>query len=295
VKGRAVTGIFWGLLSALSYGSADYMARGVSARLTPYHGLFYIHMISGLLLFIVVLLDGIPATVNASALGLAILLGALNTLATLLLYRSLLIGKVSIVSPITSTFGGVTLLLSLLAGDYISPGGIFSLVLMLVGILIVSVVREAVPEGEQRAALRGLPEAVGAALAIGLNFWALQFVIEPLGPYIPTLVGRVVTVILLPLLAKPLHQSVAVPPRSLWLRIGVVALVTTIGEVAYNVGVQGTTPGVVAVISSLFSPVTVVLAMIFLHERLARHQWVGVGIIFVATVLVGVSQNFSPA
>ncbi len=67
---------------------------------------------------------------------------------------------------------------------------------------------------------------------------------------------------------------------------------TTIGEIAYNVGVQGMTPGIVAVLSSLFSPVTVLLALIFLHERLARRQWVGIGIIFVATLLTGMFQNF---
>jgi drug/metabolite transporter (DMT)-like permease len=42
----------------------------------------------------------------------------------------------------------------------------------------------------------------------------------------------------------------------------------------------------VAVLGSLFSPITVLLAYIFLHERLARWQWVGVGVIFVAIALI---------
>jgi drug/metabolite transporter (DMT)-like permease len=97
----------------------------------------------------------------------------------------------------------------------------------------------------------------------------------------------------LALFVRPMRQSIAVPPRSLWLNFVVVGFVTTLGEVAYNIGVQGTTPGIVAVLSSLFSPVTVLLALVFLRERLARHQWIGVGIIFVATLLIGVFQNFS--
>jgi drug/metabolite transporter (DMT)-like permease len=184
------------------------------------------------------------------------------------------------------------LILSLLAGDVIPFGSIFSLVLMLVGIVIVSTVREDIQQ-EARTPLRGLPEAVITAVALGLNFWGLQFVIEPLGVYIPTLIGRVMTVVLLAVLARPVHQSIAVPPRAYWLKIGVVGFITTFGEIAYNVGVQGTTPGIVAVLGSLFSPVTVLLALIFLRERLARHQWIGVGIIFIATLLIGLFQNLS--
>jgi drug/metabolite transporter (DMT)-like permease len=70
-------------------------------------------------------------------------------------------------------------------------------------------------------------------------------------------------------------------------------LLTTIGDLAYNIGTQGTTPGIVAVISSLFSPVTVMLALIFLRERLARRQWIGVSLIFVATFFIGLFQHFS--
>lgn len=288
-------GILWGFLSAVCFGSADFVARGVSVRLSAYHALFYIHFVSGVLFLIVLAMTGIPASATADAVILAVLLGATNTIGTLLLYRALSIGKLSIVSPVTSAFGGVALVLALLAGDVIPFGSVLSLLLMLVGIVIVSSVPDDSQPKMQRIGTKGLPEAIISALALGLNFWGLQFVVGPLGPYLPTLIGRFVTVILLALLVRPFHQSIALPPRGVWLKIGVAALITTVGEIAYNVGVQGTTPGIVAVLSSLFSPVTVLLALIFLHERLARRQWVGVGVIFVATTLIGLFQNFSQA
>lgn len=288
-------GIIWGFLSALGYGTGDFIARGVSVRLSAYHALFYIHLVSGIILALIVVVDGIPASATLEAVGLSALLGAVNTLATLLLYRALTIGKIALVSPIVSTYGGVALLLSLLTGDAIGIGSIFSLLLMLAGIVVVSVVHDSDSQEAPASAdgLRGIPEAVTAAVALGIHFWAFQFVVGPLGAYIPTMIGRIVTMILLPLLARPLRQSVAVPPRDLWLKIGLAAFVTMLGEVAYNIGVQGTTPGIVAVLSSLFSPVTVLLALVFLHERLARHQWIGVGIIFAATLLIGLFQNFA--
>lgn len=287
-------GVILGFVSALSFGSADFIARGVSVKLTPYRALFYVHLLSGVLLVIASSIDGLPASATLDAVGLGVVLGAVNTLGTLMLYRALSIGKIAIVSPVTSTFGGVALVLSLLAGDAISRGGIFSLLLMLGGIVIVSSVREDPQKAVDRSVMMGLPEALISALALGINFWGLQFVVASLGPYIPTLIGRIMTVIVLPVLARPLHQSVALPARGYGLNLAVVGFLTTLGEIAYNVGIQGTTPGIVAVLSSLFSPVTVLLALIFLREQLARYQWVGVGVIFIATLLLGLFQSFNP-
>ena len=285
-------GIFWGLLAALGFGTADFIARGASVKLTAYRALFYVHLVSAVALLVVIVFDSVPATATLGSVGLAAVLGAVNTLGTLLLYRALSIGKISIASPVTSAFGGVALLLSLLAGDKIPFGGVLSLLLMLVGIIMVSSVSHD-PDDPNRTGFKGLPEAIFAAITIGINSWGLQFVVGPLGAYIPTLIGRIMTMILLSLFARPMRQSIALPPRGLWRTIVAAGLITTVGEVAYNIGVKGTTPGIVAVLTSLFSAVTVFLALIFLHERLARRQWVAVGIIFVATILIGYFQYFA--
>lgn len=285
-------GIFWGLLSALGFGTADFIARDASVKLTPYRALFYIHFVSAVALLVVIVFDGVPATATWGNVGLGMVLGSINTIGTLLLYRALTIGKISIASPVTSAFGGVALLLSLLAGDHIPLGGVFSLLLMLVGIIIISSVSHDTDDANRKG-FKGLPEAIFAAIAIGVNSWGLQFVVGPLGSYIPTLIGRVMTMILLSIFARPVRQSVALPPQGLWKILVAAGLITTVGEVAYNIGVKGTTPGVVAVLTSLFSAVTVFLALIFLHERLARRQWVAVGIIFVATILIGYFQYFA--
>jgi uncharacterized membrane protein len=57
-----------------------------------------------------------------------------------------------------------------------------------------------------------------------------------------------------------------------------------VANVAYNLGVSVGTVAVVSTLSGLFSAVTVLLAFLFLRERLAKHQGLG----FLA-ILVGVS------
>jgi drug/metabolite transporter (DMT)-like permease len=67
-----------------------------------------------------------------------------------------------------------------------------------------------------------------------------------------------------------------------------VAIFDTSANIAYNLGISTSLTAVVSVISSLFSAVTVLMAWVFLRERLARWQWVGVAAILAGIALVSV-------
>ena len=54
-----------------------------------------------------------------------------------------------------------------------------------------------------------------------------------------------------------------------------------------NRGMQMEQISIVTVLSSLYGAVTVVLAAIFLRERIALLQWIGIIAIFVGIVLIG--------
>lgn len=71
-----------------------------------------------------------------------------------------------------------------------------------------------------------------------------------------------------------------------WLFVIPTGLLDTMANASYNVGVSVALTSVVVVLSSLFSAVTVLLAWVFLRERLAAWQWVGVLAILVGVALV---------
>lgn len=282
-------GIVWGFMAALGWGTADFMARDISARIGAYRALLYAHLVSfGCLLLIVAWSP--PATLTILALLLGLLLGASNMLGSLLLYRALSIGKIAVVSPIGSSFAAITLALSLLTGDAISWGKVGGLLLTVFGVILAST-----PTGERAAVTdqpwaRGVPEALGCALALGVTFWGLKYVVPTLGPWLPVLESRIATFMLLPVLAKPLRQSIALPSRATWPLVLAVGLIDTGANVAYNLGISSDAPGVVAVLGSLFSPITVLLAFVLLRERLSQRQWIGVALIFAAVAAIGVVE-----
>ncbi len=154
----------------------------------------------------------------------------------------------------------------------------------------------------------GLVEALGAMLVFGVSYWALRFPVAALGGTTTVFISKVADMVALMLIAlvglilyglrnrgsraatdeSALWYMVRRPARAFWPWVVPVALLDTAANVAYNVGITVSLTAVVSVISSLFSAVTVLLAWVFLRERLARWQWAGVGAIFVGIALVSV-------
>jgi len=161
----------------------------------------------------------------------------------------------------------------------------------------------------------GVPEVLGAVLIFGVAYWALRYVTPIVGGVQVAFIGKLVDLVALLALAgivalasatRPRASRAAghggsvasarsalaatyrlrLPPRLFWLFITPGALLDTAANVAYNIGVTGALTSVVATISSLFSAVTVLLAWVFLKERLAGWQWLGVGAILVGVALI---------
>lgn len=286
-------GIIWGLVAALCWGASDFTARSASMRLGALRSLLYAQLVGFAGLFAVMHWHGALLPVTVGALLLGALLGAAYTAGTVLLYDAMASGPLMIVSPIGSSFAAITLGLSLLSGDDISPLKVGGLALALGGIILASI-PAAAPSGSGLATprpARSVIEAAGAACLFGVTFWGLKYVVPGLGLWLPVFESRMMALVLLPVLARPLRQSIALPPLATWPLLLVVGIIDTCGTVAYNRGLGSDAPGVVAVLGSLFSPVTLLLAFVLLGERLARRQWAGVLVIFAAIALVGVAQN----
>ncbi len=100
---------------------------------------------------------------------------------------------------------------------------------------------------------------------------------------------RLVTPFVLALLATPLRQSLELPRgRRVWTLIALMSLFDTGAFLASNWGLSLGHVTLTTVLTSLFSAVTVLLAAIFLRERVAPWQWAGVAILLIGIPLTQV-------
>ena len=302
--------IILGLTGAVCWGGADFAARFASRRVGAYRTLFFMQFFGFIALSVYLkfrggFFEGIAPGWHPWAL--AALAGVINMIASLSLYYSFQIGVMSIVAPVSSAYPALTVALAIASGERITALRGAGLAITLVGVILAATTftpSTASPVNENVAKETGAKEnatketahlskgvgwALLAALGFGVLFWFLGFYVVPaVGPTISVWVIRLTSFSILAVAAIPSRQSLKLPIGSVWWLLAAVGFLDTAAFVANNAGLHTGQVSVVSVLASLYGAVTVLLAWIFLREKLERTQWLGIVLIFAGIVLVSV-------
>ncbi len=282
-----VSDLFFGLSTAVGYGTSDFVARQASHRIGHVRVLFYMELVGFVILAPVAALFERGRWVWSSAWWLVLGLGVLNTFATLFLYRSFEYGVLSVVSPIASSYPAVTAALAILfLNDRPGLAATVGIACAIGGIILLS--RGGVHPLNQppRDARVGIVSAFGAFAGYGVFYFALKYVVADVGPVtVATAVRLVGVLVLLAISAAGLLQVRGLP-RPLWPSLATMGVLDSAAFIAFNVGILDGSVAIVGTLSGLFSAVTVLLAAAILHERLTRPQLLGVLAIFAGVVLI---------
>lgn len=291
------SGVVLGLASAWCWGSADFAARFTSRRVGAYRALFFMQFFGFILLSVYLKWSGgfsrgvapgwQPWALAASA-------GLLNVAASLALYHSFEVGTLSIVGPVSSSYPALTVALSLFSGERIHLLQGIGLAVTLAGVILAStsfaVLRAKTNESgaiESAHLSKGVGWAIAAALGFGVMFWFLGYHVLPVvAAPVSVWVMRLTSIVALGLVALPARQSLKLPSGLVWWGLFAAGILDTCAFLANNAGLQLGQVSVVSVLASLYGAVTVLLAWIFLRERLEISQWCGIAMIFAGIVLV---------
>jgi drug/metabolite transporter (DMT)-like permease len=290
-------GIILGLAGAVCWGVADFIARFASRRVGAYRTLLFMQVFGFLGLSAYLKWTHGFAQISVHGLqpwAFGAIAGVVNMIASLALYYSFQIGVMSVVAPVSSSYPALTVALALLSGEHMQALRGVGLAVTLVGVVLASTSfaadsAHATADGSHpRARLtKGVGWAIVAAVGFGFLFWFLGFHVVPvLGSVISVWMIRLTSFTVLVLAAAPTRQSLKLPPGSVWWLLLGVGLLDTAAFVFNNAGLHTGQVSVVSVLASLYGAVTVVLAWIFLRERLERSQWLGIVLIFAGIVLV---------
>jgi drug/metabolite transporter (DMT)-like permease len=288
-------GIFLGLLTALTWGGSDFLARFATRQIGALRALLYMQLFGFLLLSLFLpWLGGLGHLADGSGWqpwGWGVLAGCLNVVGTMALYRSFEIGKMAVVAPLSASYPALTLILAWLAGEKLTAVRAIGIVFTLAGSIIVAGGEKA-PEDDSaekvKAAGKGIVWAAIAAIVYGLLFWLLGIRIVPRVGAVQTVwTIRMVSVLLTIGVLLLIRQPVKLPRTNVRaLAVGMGALDTSAFTLS-NLGMQLEQVAVISILGSLYGAVTVGLAVIFLREHVSRWQWIGILTIFSGVLLIG--------
>jgi len=277
--------IFYGILSAATWGAADFIGGLASKRTSPYRVLFLAE-IAGLLPFIALALllhETVPPLVD-------LLLGVVSSLVglggLLLLYRALASGQMTIAAPVSALFAA---LIPVVFGFFtLGVPSIPTLIGFGLAFLAVWLISQT-EAGNWRTPLKGLSNLADLRLPLlsGL-FFGLYFLVSHRATlnafFCPLVAARFAGFAAFGLFALFTRQPV-LPPREVWGLCLVNGIVDIGGNGFYVLAAQAGRLDVAAVLGALYPASTVVLAWIVLKERINWLQAFGVLLAFVAIVL----------
>lgn len=285
-------GVLFGLLAAATYGVADFVGGQISRRVDVFSVVLVSQLIGAVpLLLVVPFLAGEDPTAQALGWGAAAGLG--GGAGVLFLYRGLAVGRMSVVAPITGVVAAsLPVVAGLALGERPSAVSLAGVVVALLSVILVS---SAPPADDQKDAEidadvgggwkgSGVPYAFGAGLCFGLFFVFLNAAGEDTGAW-PLIGTRGSSLVLVGAVATGLRKPIKPPPGTL-LTIGVAGVLDVAANVLYLISTRFGLLSLVAVLTSMYPAVTVLMARLFLKERMIRMQLVGLALAGAAIVMI---------
>jgi drug/metabolite transporter (DMT)-like permease len=276
------------LLSAVTYGTADFIGGLTSRRLPP---AAVVHRSSIVALVVnIAALFFVGGVFTARDIVIGTFGGAAGGIGVLLLYRGLAVASMSVVAPITAVLSGIVPVgAGLLSGERPSSIVWCGIVVGLVSVACIAREEEVGDEARGPTPIGVLVTAAGAGLGFGLFFVAFDATSDDAGLW-PALAGKAATVVMFTGVA--LVARSARPARGeAWTRssLALLAAAGVFEATANSLFLLATQRGqltIVAVLGALYPAATIILAGIVLHERLTRLQLGGVGLAGTAIVLI---------
>jgi drug/metabolite transporter (DMT)-like permease len=285
-------GIISGLISMFGWGTSDFLAAKSSRKIGFVLTFFWAQSIGFLITLLYFVFNFRTFDFNnvPKFIFIIIISGFLGTISALAFYKSLSIGKVSLVGPITASWAMITILLSVLfLKEALKTNQIAAIILIIVGVILISSDLKEFFQKNKSIFLIGAKEAIVAMFGFGVAMFLLAIVIKQLGWFLPGFLSRLFILIFLILYFIFKKQSLKTEFKPInWILIVVIGFLDIIAFFAYSMGVSTEYASIIAPVAASSPLITTVLAQVFLKEKIALSQIFGIIITISGIILISI-------
>lgn len=276
----------WGLSSAVSFGTADFLARFTGRRLAVRRVLVVVLVVGLLPLSLAIALSGQwPTLPGRASLGPVLVYGVATAVTMLLLYEALARGPVTVVAPVVAAHPALIVAFAVVLGRDPSAAQWLATAVVLGGAIVTArfVGREA---GAAAAITRPtLLISMAAAVSYAVMIVSGQTAVPLAGDAQTAWWGRLVALaVILALAIARRPQRPVLPPANILGLLALQGLLDGGGHLLLFLGSHGAHPEIAAVAASAFGAVTTVLAYAVLREPVRPAQWGGIAMVFAGVL-----------
>ena len=291
-------GFLAGLGAALSWGTMDVATALASRRLGSLKVTAGIQVVGAVLLVALAFGQGTSLPSDPLVLAAAGVLGIVGAGAYLSYFTGLRIGPISLVAGVVAAYGGLTVVLAVLVrGESLTSVQALGAAVATLGVVLTAVAFDGGLRGT-RLAGPGVIFAVMALLLFALMTVGLAEAIERSGWLEVLVVSRIVNsvvsigaVVVLTSVAHPRLRAIVqvdtvAVARTSWAIVVIAGLLDVVGLIVFAIGLEQAETWLVGLVSSFGPAFTILIAVLFLGERLRRAQWLGLVGVGLGMVLI---------
>jgi drug/metabolite transporter (DMT)-like permease len=271
-----------GLVAAATWGSGDF-GGGLIARRMPVLGLVLASQLVGMVLAVGMAIVRGETLPLATDLPWSVAGGLTGAVGIVALYHGLAVGRMGVVAPVT----GVLAASIPVVFGVVVEGPPPAIAGVGIGLAIVAVVLVSRVDDE-----RGGPSGIGLALVAGIAIGAFGVAISQISDghaFGPLAIIRATQAIAI--VAAILVGRAAWRTERRWLpAMAGVGVLDMTGNAAFILAVQSGSLAIAAILSSLYPVTTVILATVFLHERVTRSHAIGIVLAAAAIVCIAAAS-----
>jgi drug/metabolite transporter (DMT)-like permease len=281
----------YGILSMISFGFGDFFSKRVMADVGYFRLIVYSQLVSLVPVLFLGVVFTLPMPSSLTTVVILLASGVCSLSALFLFYKGLEVGKASVITPVYSAYAIVAILLSFaIFGEVLSVWQIACVAMTLTGVFAITLMSDS---GE-RAWSPGIPYALGSMFSVGVGSVLIKLVSEDIGGIAALFFNRLLAVGTLAVLGvvfirnRPrLRANEGFPVRSIVL----IGLAEFAGFSSFVFGLAVGMVSLVTTLSSASPAVTVVLAQVFLRERLVRIQKFATVLVILGILLLSIAST----
>lgn len=295
-------GLLTGLGAALAWGTLDIFSALSSRRIGSLKVTSGIQLVGAAVVLVLAVVTGTPFPTDSAVLVGGSLVGLAGAGAYLTYFTGLRIGPIAVVSGMVAAYGGLTVVLAVIVrGESLNAIQAGGAAIATLGVILTGVAFDGTLRGTKFASpgvgfavvalVLFATMSIGSDIVIDRSSWIEVLIVARTANAVVSIAILAIALTVLRRPAMPLiigESGVAGTfDRRVVALVGMAGILDVAGLIVFTYGLEFAETWLVGLASSFGPAVTIIVAVMFLGERLKPIQWVGLGGVLVGMIAIG--------
>jgi len=280
-------GIILALIALVALGLSSALSRNPVRKIGPNQVMFFRGIFDSAILLLLVISFRSFTTFSLKYTLIALLIAALGFIPLFFFYKAIEIGKIGVISPVSSSYAVITIILAMIFyHERLSYFQLFSVAFIIIGIILISTNFRQFKSSHLFDLKSGLPYAIITLLGWGIYFFLIRIPSVHLGSIFTSFVIEFAILLVVASSIAVKREKISLPDTRTLRNIILISVSLVVGVICYYQALRIFHVGIVSAIGSATPLIVTAYSLIFFKEKLTPQQLGGFLLIVIGIISI---------